>query len=127
MGPTITNDGKCKKEIRRIGMAKSAMARLANISKYYYSSVTTKVRLVRTVVFSIFIYGAETWTIRRAERKKIDAFEMWRWRRIFRIPWIAHRINTSVLAEVRDPIISHMYPMGAPVVFATLHGNGAAV
>ena len=61
----------------------------------------TKKRLVKTLVFSVFLYGAETWTLRSYERSRVDAFEMWCWRRLLRIPWTAHRTNESILSELR--------------------------
>lgn len=64
-------------------------------------SVKTKTKLIRTLVFSIFSYGAETWTLKAADRKRIDAFEMWYWRRLLRIPWTAHRTNISILRELK--------------------------
>lgn len=102
LGSTITNNGNCESEIRRrIGMAKTAMSRLTKIWKDRSISQKTKIRLVRTLVFSIFLYGAETWTLRANERQKIDAFEMWCWRRMLRISWTVHRTNVSILNELK--------------------------
>ncbi|XP_077255535.1 uncharacterized protein LOC143893712 [Temnothorax americanus] len=101
LGSTISNNGSCEAEIRkRIGMAKNAMSQLHGIWAAKNISVKTKARLVRTLVFSIFAYGAETWTLRANDRKRIDAFEMWCWRRMLRIPWTAHRTNASILREL---------------------------
>ena len=79
-------------------MSKQAMNRLDKIWRDRGITIVTKKRLVGTLVFSV--YGAETWTIKAYERARIDAFEMWCWRRMLRIPWIAHRTNESVLSEL---------------------------
>lgn len=101
LGSTICNDGSCELDVRkRIGMAKSAMTRLSKIWTDRSISPKTKIGLIRTLVFSIFIYGAETWTLKKADRSRIDAFEMWCWRRMLRVPWTAHRTNASILKEV---------------------------
>ena len=97
----ISNDGSCVPEIkRRIAIAKDAMTRLTNIWKNRGISNTTKIRLVRALILPIFLYGVETWTIRARERQRIDAFEMWCWRRMLRIPWTAKRTNVSILAQL---------------------------
>ncbi|KAJ8724798.1 hypothetical protein PYW07_015756 [Mythimna separata] len=102
LGSIISNDGSCEKEVRRrIGMAKSAMAQLDKVWKDRNISVKTKTKLVRTLVFSIFSYGAETWSLKAADRKRIDAFEMWCWRKMLRIPWTAFRTNVSILKELK--------------------------
>ncbi|KAL0833107.1 hypothetical protein ABMA28_001217 [Loxostege sticticalis] len=102
LGSVITNRGSCEPEIRRrIGMAKTAMTQLGKIWKGRNVTNRTKTHLVRTLVFSIFLYGAETWTLKAANRQRIDAFEMWCWRRLLRIPWTAHRTNVSVLKELK--------------------------
>lgn len=82
-------------------MAKQAMTKLIRIWKDPNISQMTKVRLVRTLVFSIFLYSAESWTIRKSERTKIEAFEMWCWRRMLRIPWTARRTNVCILSQLR--------------------------
>lgn len=102
LGSVITNKGSSEPEIRRrIGMAKSAMTQLNKIWKDRNITRRTKIHLIRTLVFSIFLYGAETWTIKATDRHRIDAFEMWVWRRLLRIPWTAHRTNISVLKELK--------------------------
>lgn len=102
LGSSITSDGNCEAEVRRrIIMAKSAMTRLTKVWRDRSISKSVKVRLVRALVFSVFLYGAETWTLRSSERQKIDAFELWCWRRMLRIPWTAHRTNVSVLSELK--------------------------
>lgn len=102
LGSLISNSGNCEKEIgRRIGMAKSAMTSLDKIWKDRNIRRVTKMRLVRTLVFSIFLYGVETWCLRKKERKKIEAFEMYCWRKLLRIPWTAMRTNVSILEELK--------------------------
>lgn len=97
LGSLIDNGGSSNGEIRRrIQMSKSAMTKLNKIWKGRNICRKTKVRLV----FSIFLYGAESWTLRKTERAKIDAFEMWCWRRMLRIPWTARRTNVSILKDI---------------------------
>ncbi|XP_062532329.1 uncharacterized protein LOC134201487 [Bombyx mori] len=81
-------------------MAKSSMSQLQKIWKNRGIGLKTKTRLVRTLVFSIFLYGAATWTLKAADRMRIDAFEMWCWRRMLRIPWTAFRTNVSILKQL---------------------------
>ena len=101
LGSNISNTGSCEKEIRRrIGMAKSAMSQLQKIWKDRSISRKTKVKLVNSLVFSIFNYGVETWTLKKADRDRIDAFEMWCWRKMLQIPWFAFRTNESILREL---------------------------
>lgn len=102
LGSSISNNGSCEKEIRRrIGMAKNAMSRLDRIWKNRTISHKTKTTLVNSLVFSIFLYGAETWTLKAKDRQRVDAFEMWCWRKLLRIPWTAHRTNVSILKELQ--------------------------
>lgn len=102
LGAQISNDGSCVQEIkRRIAMAKDATTRLNGIWKNRGISNNTKMRLVRALIFPIFLYGVETWTIKARERQRIDAFEMWCWRRMLRIPWTAKRTNVSILTQLR--------------------------
>ena len=101
LGSNITNTGGCEDEIRRrCAITRSAVERLTKIWKDRRITKTTKVRLMRSLVFPIFLYGAETWTLRLKERRKIDALEMWCWRRLLRISWTAHRTNISILKEL---------------------------
>ena len=81
-------------------MAKGAMIDRDKVMKNRGIRLPTKVRLVRSLVFSIFLYGAETWTMKSRDHSTINAFEMWCWRRLLRIPWIAHRTNQSILEEL---------------------------
>lgn len=102
LGANINNTGSCEKEIRRrIGMAKTAMTQLQRIWRDRNISRKTKIKLVNSLVFSIFSYGAETWTLKKADRDRIDAFEMWCWRRMLQIPWTAFRTNVSILRELK--------------------------
>ncbi len=103
LGSEIDNNGGCEKEVnRRVQMARNAMVKLNKIWRDRAITKRTKIRLVRTLVFSIFLYGAETWAVRQKERKKIDSFEMWCWRRMLRIPWTAKRTNQSILSEIGE-------------------------
>lgn len=102
LGSLISNGGECDGEIRRrIAMAKSAMSRLTKIWRDRSIKTETKIRLVKSLIFSIFQYAAETWTIKAASRKKIEAFEMWCWRRVLRVSWKEKRTNRSILEEVK--------------------------
>ena len=85
---------------RRITMARSNMDKLRNVWRDKNITTATKVRLVKTLIFPVFMYGAETWSIRERERQRIDAFEMWCWRRMLCIPWTARRTNVSILQEL---------------------------
>ena len=102
LGIRIDGDGGCASEIaRRIAMGKAAMTGLNRVMKDRAISVPTKVRLVKALVFPVMMYSCESWTIRKSERKKIDAFELWCWRRLLRIPWTERRTNKSILDELR--------------------------
>ena len=102
LGSCITENGNCEIEIRRrIGMAKTAMSKLDKVWKNRAITKMTKLRLVKTLVFSIFLYGVETLTLKNNERQKIDAFEMWCWRKLLGIPWTARRTNASILQELK--------------------------
>lgn len=101
LGSTITNTGGCEDEIRRrCAVTRSSVEKLSKIWKDRRITRNTKIRLMRCLVFPIFLYGAETWTLRTGDRHKIDALEMWCWRRMLRIPWTAHRTNISILKEL---------------------------
>jgi hypothetical protein len=101
LGSKLCNDGRCEGEIRRrIAMAKSAMTKLSKIWKDRSITIATKARLVRALVFPIFLYGAETWTIKARDQQRVDAFEMWCWRRMLRIPWTARQTNVSILRRI---------------------------
>ena len=97
----IIADGDCSHEIKRhLLLGRKAMTNLENILKSRDITLPTKVRLVKALVFPLIIYGCECWTIKKAERRRIDASELWCWRRLLRVPWTARRSNQSVLKEI---------------------------
>jgi hypothetical protein len=101
LGVMIRKDGECEREIyRRIAMGKAAMSKLLKIMKDRDITRATKIRMVKALVYPVMMYGCETWTIRKKERKRIDSFELWCWRRLLRIPWTARRTNRSILDEI---------------------------
>ena len=100
MGSNITTDGDCSHEIKRcLLLGRKAMANLDNMFKSRDITLSTEVRLVKAVVFPVVMYERESWTIKKTEHRRIDAFELWCWRRLLRIPWTA-RSNQSVLKEI---------------------------
>ena len=100
-GSTITADGDCSHEIkRRLLLGRKVMTNLDSILKNRDITLPTKVRLVKALVFPVVIYGCESWTVKKAERRKIDAFELWCGRRLLRVPWTARRSNQSILKEI---------------------------
>ena len=97
----ITADGDCSHEIkRRLLLGRKVMTNLDSIFKCRGITLPTRVRLVKAMVFPVVMYGCESWTVKKAERRKIDAFELWCWRRLFRVPWTARRSNQSILKEI---------------------------
>ena len=97
----ITADGDCSHEIkRRLLLGRKVMTNLDSIFKSKDITLPTKVRLVKAMVFPVVMYGWESWTITKAEHRKIDAFELWCWRRLLRVPWTARRSNQSILKEI---------------------------
>ena len=93
--------GDYSHEIKRcLLLGRKAMANLDSILKSRGVNLLTKVRLVKTMVFLVVMYGCESWTIKKAERRRIDAFELWCWRRLLRVPWTARRSNQSILKEI---------------------------
>ena len=100
-GSKITADGDCSHEIkRRLLLGRKVMTNLDNILKSRDLTLPTKVRLVKAMVFPVVMYGCESWTVRKAEQQKIDAFELWCWRRLLRVPCTARRSNQSILKEI---------------------------
>ena len=100
-GSKITADGECSHEIkRRILFGRQVMTNLDSILKSRDITLPTKVRLVKAMVFPVVMYGYESWTVKKAERQRIDAFELWCWRRLLRVPWTARRSNQSILKEI---------------------------
>ena len=92
----ITADGDCSNEIKRL-LGRKAMTNLDSILKSRDITLPTKGHLVKAMVFPLVMYGCESWTIRKSECQRIDAFELWCWRRLFRVPWTARRSNQSIL------------------------------
>ena len=100
-GSKITADGDCSHEIkRRLLLGRKVMTNLESILKSRNITLPTKVRLVKAMVFPVVMYGCESWTVKKAERQRIDAFELWCWRRLLRVPWAARRSNQSILKEI---------------------------
>ena len=101
LGFKITADGDCKHEIKRhLLLGKEVMTNLDSILKSRGITLPTKVRLVKAMVFPVVMYGCESWTVKKAEHRRIDAFELWCWRRLLRVPWTARRSNESILKEI---------------------------
>ena len=100
-GSKITADGDCSHEIKRcLLFGRKVMTNLDNIFKSRDITLPTKVRLVKAMVFLVVMYGWESWTVKKAEHQRIDAFDLWCWRRLLRIPWNARRSNQSILKEI---------------------------
>ena len=99
-GSKTTADGDCNHEIkRRLLLGKKVMTNLDSTLKSRDITLSTNVRLVKAMVFPVVMYGCESWTIKRAEHQRIDAFELWCWRRLLRVPWTARRSNQSILKK----------------------------
>ena len=104
-GSKITADGDCSHEIqRRLFLGRKVMTNLDSIFKTRDITLLTKVHLVKAVVFPVVMYGCESWTVKKAECRRIDAFELWYWRRLLRVPWTARRSNQSILKEISPGI-----------------------
>ena len=100
-GSKITADSDCSHEIkRRLLLGRKVLTNLDSILKSRDVTLPTKVRLVKAIVFPVVMYGCESWTIKKAERRRTDAFELWCWRRLLRVPWTARRSNQSILKEI---------------------------
>ena len=101
LGSKITVDGDCSHEIkRRLLLRRKVMINLDSILKSRDITLPTKVCQVKAMVFPVVMYGCESWTIKKAEHRRIDAFELWCWRRLLRVPWTARRPNQSILKEI---------------------------
>ena len=101
LGSKITADGDCSHNIKRhLLLGRKAMTNLDNILKSRDTTFPTKVHLVKAMVFPVVMYECESWTLKKVEHQRIDAFELWCWRRLLRVPWIAGRSNQSVLKEI---------------------------
>ena len=100
-GSKITADGDCSHEIKRcLLLGRKVMTNLDSMLKSRDITLPTKVRLIKAMVFPVVMYGCESWTVKKAERQKIDAFELWCWRRLLKVPWTARRSNQSVVKEI---------------------------
>ena len=106
LGFKITADGDCSHVIKRnLLLGKKVMTNLDSIFKSRDVTLPTKVHLVKAAVFPVVMYGCESWTVKKAECRRIDAFELWCWRGLLRVPWTARRSNQSILKEI-SPVIS---------------------
>ena len=100
-GNKITADGDCSHEIKRcLLLGRKAMTNLDHILKSRDITLSTKVHLVKFMVFPVVMYGCESWTIKKAEHQRVDAFKLWCWRRLLRVPWTAGKSNQSILEEM---------------------------
>ena len=101
LGSKITTDDDCSHEIkRRLLLGRKVMTNLDSIFKSRGITLPTKVPLVKAIVFPVVMYGCESWTVKKAERRRIDAFELWCWRRLLRVPWTVRRSDQSILKEI---------------------------
>ena len=101
LGSKITADGDCSHGIKRhLLLGRKAMTNPGSILKSRVISSSTKVHLVKAMVFPIVVFGCESWTVKKAEHQRINAFELWFWRRLLRVPWTTRRSNQSILKEV---------------------------
>ena len=104
-GSKITADGDCSQEIKRcLLLGRKVMTNLDSIFKSRDITLPTKVRLVKAMVFPVVMYGCESWTVKKHEHRRIDAFELWCWRRLLRVPWTARRSKQSILKEISPGI-----------------------
>ena len=103
LGSKITANGDCSHEIKRhLVLGRKSMTNLDSILKSRDITLLTKVHLVKAMVFPVVMCGCEGWTIKKAESRRIDAFELWCWRRLLRVPWTARRSNQSILKEINS-------------------------
>ena len=101
LGSKITADGDCNHEIKRcLLLGRKVTTNLDSILRSRDITLPTKVHLVKAMVFPVVMYGCGSWTVKKAERRRIDAFELWCWRRLLRVPWTARRSNQSILKEI---------------------------
>ena len=101
LGCNITVVGDCSREIKRcLHLERKAVTKLDSISKSRDNTLLTKVHIVKAIVFPVVMYSCESWTIKKAEHQRTDAFELWCWRRLLRVPWNARRSNQSMLKEI---------------------------
>ena len=105
LGSKITADGDCSHEMkRRLLLGRKVMTNLDSIFKSRDIALLTKVCLVKAMIFPVVMYGCESWTVKKAECRRTDAFEVWCWRRLLRVPWTARRSNQSILKEINPGI-----------------------
>ena len=106
-GSKITADSDCSHEIKRhlLLLGRKVMTNLESMLKSRDITLSTKVRLVKAIVFPVVMYGCDSWTVKKAERRRIDAFERWCWRRLLRVPWTVRRSNQSILKEINSIFI----------------------
>ena len=105
LGSKITADGDCSHEIKRcLILGRKVMTNLDSIFKSRDITLPTKVCLVKAMVFPVVMYGCEIWTLKKAEHRRIDAFELWYWRRLLRVPWTTRRSNQSILKKISPGI-----------------------
>ena len=105
LGSQITADGDCRHEVKRcLLLGRKVMTNLDSIFKSRDITLSKKVHLVKAMVFTVLMYGCESWTIKKAERRRIDAFELWCWRRLLRVPWTARRSYQSIMKEISPGI-----------------------
>jgi len=120
LGSKITVDGDCSHEMKtRLLLGRKIMTNLANVLKSRDMTLLTKVHLVKAMVFPVVMYGCESWTVKKAEPHRIDAFELWCWRRLLRVPWTTRWSNQSVLKE-----ISPEYSLEGLILKLKLHYSG---
>ena len=100
LGSKITADGDCSHDIRRLLLGRKAMTNLDSVLKSIDITLLTKVCIVKAMIFSVVTFGCESWTIKKAECQRIDAFKLWCWRRLLKVPWTARRSNQSILREI---------------------------
>ena len=101
LGSKITADGDCSHEIKRcLLLGRKVMTNLDSVSKSRDITLSAKVHLIKAMIFPVVMYGCESWTIKEAEHQRIDAFKLWCWRRLLRVPWTAKRSNQSILKEI---------------------------
>ena len=102
LGSKITADGDCSHEIRRhLLLGRKVMTNLDSILKCRDTTLSTKIRLVKAMAYPVVMYAYESWTIKKSEHRRIDAFELWCWRRLLRVPWTVRRSSQSILKEIR--------------------------
>ena len=123
-GSKITADGECSHEIKRhLLLGRKVMTNPDSILKSRYITLSTKVRLVKAMVFPVVMYGCESWTVNKAKRRRIDAFELWCWRRLLRVPWTARRSNQSILKEISPGCSLEGLMLNLKLVFLPPHAK----